>query len=163
MQRKARSLALAIVAMALVIGLVSAVWRTPVAEAQAASNIIYGLTANNQLISFNSLTPFSISSSRAITGLVAGDTLLGIDFRPATGQLYALSGGSRIYTINPITGTATQVGSVPFSPVLNSQVIGVDFNPIPDRIRLVTDAEQNLRLHPDTGALAAMDTNLAYA
>jgi Domain of unknown function (DUF4394) len=166
-KKRFRLFALACANLALVIGLAfglgGALWPTSVTQAQAASNIIYGLTANNQLISFNSLTPNSISSSRAITGLVAGDTLLGMDFRPATGQLMAVSSGNRIYAINPITGAATQVGSAPFTPVLNSQVIGLDFNPIPDRIRLVTDAEQNLRLHPDTGAVAGVDTNLAYA
>ena len=171
LKQKLRTFALAIADLALIIGLAiglaSAFWHAPktqaMMQAQAASNIIYGLTANHQLISFNSLTPNSISSSRALTGLAAGDTLLGMDFRPATGQLIALSSGNRVYAINPITGAATQVGSAPFTPVLNSQVIGLDFNPIPDRIRLVTDAEQNLRLHPDTGAVAGVDTPLAYA
>ncbi len=163
LKKRFRLFALACANLALIIGLISAFWHVPTTQAQATSNIIYGLTANNQLISFNSLTPNSISSSRAITGLAAGDTLLGMDFRPATGQLIAVSSGNRIYAISPITGAATQVGSAPFTPVLNSQVIGLDFNPIPDRIRLVTDAEQNLRLHPDTGAVAGVDTPVAYA
>ena len=167
LQERLRTFGLALANLAIIIGLVSAFWHAPktqaMMQAQAVSNIIYGLTANNQLISFNSLTPNSISSSRAITGLAAGDTLLGMDFRPATGQLMALSSGNRVYTINPITGAATQVGSAPFTPVLNSQTIGVDFNPVPDRIRVVTEGDQNLRLNPDTGGVAATDTNLAYA
>jgi uncharacterized protein (TIGR03437 family) len=163
MQRKFRFIVLALMDAAIISGLVCAFWFRPATQAQATSNIIYGLTANQQLISFNSLTPHSINSTRAITGVAAGDTLVGIDFRPATGQLYAVSSGSRLYTINPVTGAATAVGTTPFSPVLNSAVFGIDFNPIPDRIRLVTDAEQNLRLHPDTGAVAGVDTNVAYA
>ena len=40
---------------------------------------------------------------------------------------------------------------------------GFDFNPTVDRIRVINDADENRRLNPVNGALAATDTNLAYA
>lgn len=124
--------------------------------------IVFAVTASNSLVSFNSLTPGTILSTAPITGLSAGETIVGMDFRPASGQLFAVSSASRIYTINTITGAATAAGPA-FTPVLSGASFGVDFNPVPDRIRLVSDADQNLRLNPNNGALAATDTTLAFA
>jgi hypothetical protein len=142
------------------IGLLTLVfWIAPVA---AEAETIYAVTSTNLLLTFDSATP-GTTTSVAITGLQAGENVLGIDLRPATGQLYALGSTSRLYTINPVTGAATQVGAGPFAPALSGTSFGFDFNPTVDRIRVVSDADQNLRLNPDTGAVAATDTNLAYA
>jgi hypothetical protein len=123
---------------------------------------IYALSTTNSLISFDSATPGTVSGPIAISGLVGGETIMGIDFRPATGQLYALSNQSRLYTINRTTGAATAVGSG-FIPALSGTEFGFDFNPTVDRIRVVSDADQNIRLNPLTGSLAGSDTNLVYA
>ncbi|MBC6608713.1 DUF4394 domain-containing protein [Hymenobacter sp. BT188] len=99
--------------------------------------------------------------NRPITGLSPDDALIGLDFRPATGQLYALSvqrppfpapqGDNRLYTINPATGAATLVAT------LNVRVDdispGFDFNPVVDRIRIVTSSGQNLRVNPTDGTV----------
>ena len=77
----------------------------------AAASTIYGLTVNNGLITFDSATPGTISTIGPISGLQAGEFVLGIDFRPATGGLYGLGSNSNLYLINPLTATATQVGS----------------------------------------------------
>src|SRR3954447_23591927 len=83
---------------------------------------IVGITSTNQLVSFDSATPGTISSAVAITGLVSGDQIQGIDFRPANGVLYALgindtagNDTGRIYTIDIATAVATVVGVAPFS------------------------------------------------
>jgi hypothetical protein len=136
-----------------------ALWMTPVT---GEAETIYAVTSANNLLTFDSATP-GTAASVAITGLQAGENILGIDLRPATGQLYALGSTSRLYTINPVTGAATQVGSGPFTPALSGTSFGFDFNPTVDRIRVVSDADQNIRLNPDTGAVAGIDTNLAYA
>lgn len=61
-----------------------------------------------RLLGFNTATPGTILSDVPITGLIGGDVIVGIDFRPATGQLYGLgSVGGRLYTITPTTGAAT--------------------------------------------------------
>ncbi|QNP53181.1 DUF4394 domain-containing protein [Hymenobacter qilianensis] len=96
-------------------------------------------------------------SSVNITGLGNGETLLAIDFRPATGQLYGVSSASRLYVINQNTGAARAIGSGAFTPALGGNLVGFDFNPTVDRIRLVTSTGQNLRLNPETGAVAATD------
>jgi hypothetical protein len=121
----------------------------------------YAVTATNKLLSFSTATPGAIISTVAITGLQSGDSVVGIDFRPATGQLYAMGSLSNLYTINPQTGVASQIGTT-FSPALTGTSFGFDFNPTVDRIRVVSDAEQNLRLNPVTGAVAMADTPLDY-
>ena len=99
----------------------------------------------------------SVINSATITGLQPMETILSIDFRPATGQLYGLSSGSRLYVINPLTGAARMIGTGPFTPALSGAVAGFDFNPTVDRIRVVTSNGQNLRLNPETGTVAATD------
>ena len=47
--------------------------------------------------------------------------------------------------------------------MLGGSSFGFDFNPAPDRIRVVSNLGQNLRLSPNDGAIAGMDTALAYA
>jgi len=132
--------------------------------ASARAVPIFGINnANNNLVRFDSATPGTIVSSIAITGLVAGDTIVGLDFRPVDGKLFGLGSGSRLYIIDPATGVATQVGTGTFTTPLSGSAFGFDFNPTVDRIRVVSDADQDLRLDPNTAAIAGIDTNLAYA
>jgi hypothetical protein len=128
--------------------------RSPVAVT------LYGVTPTNALISFNSATPGTLLTTVGISGLQVGESVLGIDARPATGQIYALGSSGRIYTIDPVSGQALQIG-VPIA--LNGTEFGVDFNPTVDRLRIISNAEQNLRVHPDTGAVAGTDTPLTPA
>ena len=105
-----------------------------------------------------------IKSRLPIYGLTPGDQLVGIDFRPATGQLYGLStpgggpGSAQLYIIDTETAIAMKVGAP--NAVLGGTSFGFDFNPVPDRIRVVSNAGQNLRLNPNDGASAGMDTDL---
>lgn len=121
------------------------------------------LTTGNNLLEFQNVTP-GVVTSVGVTGLAAGDTLVGIDFRPANRQLYGLSiragGVGRIYRINATTGAATLVSTV--NTALVGTSFGIDFNPVVDRLRVVSDADQNLRINVDTG-VAAVDTSLLYS
>src|SRR5262245_22592650 len=60
------------------------------------SGEVFGVTVDNTLISFNAGNPQGLASAVGITGLNANDLILGIDFRPGTGELYALSNHDRI-------------------------------------------------------------------
>jgi hypothetical protein len=119
--------------------------------------VFYGLTTNNSVIKYNAKTAETAGATITVTGLAAGETLLSIDFRPATGQLYALANSSKLYTINLNTGAATVVGAAAFIPAISGTSANIDFNPTVDRVRLVSNTGQNLRLNPETGAVAATD------
>lgn len=155
---KGRWLTVALLTLLQAYAICSAQAQTPQSEGS-----VWALTTTNKLVNFSSLAPGTIRSNLTITGLQAGEALVGIDFRPRTGQLFGIGSTSRVYTINISTGAATQVGTAAFTPALNGTKFGVDFNPVPDRIRLVSEADQNLRLNPDTGGLAGTDTTLVYA
>ncbi len=129
----------------------------------AIEGTVFAVTNGNNLISFNQFTPSALTKMpTAITGLQAGELVMGIDFRPRTGVLFAVTNQSRVYTINTMTAAATVVGAAPFTPAVTGASFGVDFNPVPDRIRFVTDADQDLRLNPNDGTVAGTDTALAF-
>lgn len=122
---------------------------------------VFAVTESQALIRFNAGTPRRIEQRQPISGLAAGETLVGIDFRVARGVLYGLTSAGRLVTIDTATAAIKPVGSAP--PVaLQGTRFGVDFNPVADRVRVVSDSGQNLRLHPDTGALAATDPPLTH-
>ncbi|MBU6411997.1 MAG: DUF4394 domain-containing protein [Planctomycetes bacterium] len=129
----------------------------------ASAEGIVGLTLNNELVRFDSASPNATFGTVAVSGLQAGERLLGIDFRPATGQLFGIGSDSRLYKVNVVTGVATQVGSGQFSTLLTANNYGFDFNPTVDRIRVVGSNGQNLRLNPITGGVAAVDGTIVYA
>ncbi len=138
-----------------------------VLEHRDAASVLFGLADNNFLVRFDSATPGTINSVALVSGLQAGERLVGIDFRPRTGQLFGIGivdGGAtvdtlRVYTINPLTGAATLIpGSSSFT-VANGDSYGVDFNPTVDRIRVTNDADDNLRVNPNNGARADSPVN----
>jgi hypothetical protein len=150
-----KRLALGGVALALALG---ATGMAPGAFAAGDPDVV-ALTATNELVRFNDARPDRILARVAVSGLAGGETLLGIDVRPATGQLFGVSSASKLYVIDVATGAATPSGA-PLVPALNfDNEIGVDFNPTVDRLRIVTDKGQNLRVNVDTGGVADNDPN----
>jgi hypothetical protein len=123
----------------------------------------YAITPSNRLLSFDVRTPYRLRGDQRVRGLAPGETVVGIDFRPANGKLYAVGSTSRVYVVDLASARATAVGA-PFTPALDGQEFGVDFNPQADRLRVVSNLGQNLRIVPDTGQVAANtgDTPLTY-
>ncbi|MBD3883071.1 DUF4394 domain-containing protein [Phormidium tenue FACHB-886] len=131
---------------------------SPLAAPTPSTAKFVGLAENNALAFFNSDSLSNVTRVN-VSGLQSGENLLGIDFRPATGQLFGVGSTSRLYSINTQTGAATQVGTGQFAVPLNGTSFGIDFNPTVDRLRIVSNTGQNLRLNPDTGAV--VDANPA--
>ncbi len=147
---------------------------------QLKAELLIGLTVQNSLISFDSATPGTVFVS-PISGLLAGESLFGIDRRPQIGPnngvLYGFAanisgtGTGRIYSLNAITGAATLVSTLAADPAdtiapfpfttVSGVAFGVDFNPVPDRLRVVSNTGQNLRINVDNG-LVQLDVPLAY-
>jgi hypothetical protein len=109
------------------------------------------------------------SNDVAVSGLAAGEQLIGIDRRPKTGAIYAvgkLGTAGRLYTVDPSTGAATFVATLvtaptvvngPRTPIaLSGTEFGLDFNPAADALRIVSDTGQNLRVIPSDRMPAAI-------
>ena len=124
--------------------------------------LAFGLTTGNALIRFNTATPAMVLGRATLSGLQAGETLLGIDFRPANNTLYGVGSSGRLYAVNPTSGAARMVGAGPLDPAPRSSALGVDVNPVPDRLRVVGTDGQNLRVNMDTLDVI-VDGALAYA
>jgi hypothetical protein len=119
---------------------------------------LYGLTADQRLVWFKSTLPSFAKSIGSITNLSGDAKLLGIDFRPATGELWALGDQGGLYVIDTKTAEASfraqaTLSGAPFVP--SGAAFGVDFNPTVDRLRVVSDTGQNLRINVDTGAVTS--------
>jgi Domain of unknown function (DUF4394) len=119
----------------------------------------YALSDANTLVSFNPAAP-AVGTSIPVTGLMAGETLVGIDVRPANGVLYALGVDAAIntatlYTISPLTGVATVVGTLSglSGNLTTASGYGFDFNPVSGFIRVTTDTGLNFRINPDTASV----------
>lgn len=131
----------------------------------AAVDLLVGLTVSNRLVSFNSAAPTQLTNNVAISGLQAGETILGIDMRPSNGLLYGLGSSNRVYVLDASTGAVTS--SVAMSgATLAGNAFGIDFNPVADSaglpsLRVVSDAEQNLRINVATGAVTVDSPLLA--
>jgi hypothetical protein len=141
----------------------------------AAAQLAYGLSTPvntptvTNLVSFDLSTPGTFATTVATTGLAAGQELVGLDTRPATGELFALgynptSTQAQLYRVNPTTAALTAVGNaLTLNLGTTTTRIGFDFNPTVDRIRVTSGSRANYRLNPNNGALAATDGQLAYA
>ncbi len=118
------------------------------------------LTVGGKLISFNRDSPSTLVGSIGVSGLASGETLVGIDVRPATNTLYGLGSLGNLYTLAPATGVATAVAKLtadgtdstaPFT-ALSGTSFGIDFNPVADRLRVISNNGQDLRINVETGA-----------
>ena len=124
---------------------------------------IYAVDLANHFALFHSATPGAVDRDLAITGLLAGDRIVGIDFRPADGKLYGVGTDSRVYTVDTVSAVASPVG-VSFTPALDGEHFGVALDAASDRIRIQSaESGQNLRLDPTTGQVTDVDPVLTYA
>jgi len=123
---------------------------------------LWGVDEQDRFVVFRSAAAGEPSDPVAITGLEAGEHVLAMDVRPATGDLLALGSTSRLYGLDPGTAIASVISVDPFVPPVAGAAFGLDVNPVVDRVRIVSDLQENLRVNPDTGASPVIDTPLSY-
>lgn len=119
-----------------------------------SKGITFYALAGSTLDKYSTSNPEKILRSVEIKGLQNNEKILGLDYRPRTGQLYGLGSDSRVYIVNPSSGVASFAFSLSSSidgmPVkLSGQSFGFDFNPQVDRLRIISNTGQNLRVVPD--------------
>lgn len=125
---------------------------------QAQAERFFGLTSGNAIVTFDSSAPGVTTSSGTIAGL-GGDTLTGLDLRPANRTLYSVGTSGNLYAISKnargVNYTATSLGVITGATPTGSS-FGIDFNPTVDRLRLTSDTNQNLRINPNVMPPAAI-------
>lgn len=141
------------------------------ASAQAVT--LVGLNSQGQLARIDTAS-IGTATNVDISGLMAGDRLVGIDTRPKDGKIYGVSTMNQLYTVNEMTGAASWVAALS-APVIQSNLgYGIDFNPVADfgtgaSLRLVSSAGDNFAINAATGVvgnaankIAAGFTGVAY-
>ena len=119
----------------------------------------YALTSTGRILGFDTAKPTKIKTEVRVTGLGTNESLIQLDYRPATGTFYGMTNQVRLCTINPVTGVASLVSNTAFTTeTLTGPVI--DFNPVADRLRVIA-SQQNLRVNPVDGT-AATDTDVFF-
>ena len=145
-----------------------------------AQETLLGLDGSNNIISVQSNLP-AVGTPVAVSGLVMGDSLVGIDFRPGTGELYAIGSLNNVYTLDLTTFGATVVGNFadgvnddPAGPgALSGNQFAFDFNPAftPDATqnasgsfaRIISDTDTNRVINGNTGEyLGGAKTDVFY-
>lgn len=117
--------------------------------------------ASPELVRFDSSSPGTIVAREQVTGLLAGETVAGIDQRPATGEILALTSMNRVLLLDPQDGTMSNPGAMGGTFAATASA-GWDVNPAADRLRAVNPANDNGRFNPVTLMYVQDDTDLAY-
>lgn len=124
--------------------------------------------SDGKLYTFDAQAPtLLIGTPITITGITSGQVLVGMDYRPNTGELIGLgynsgTNAARLYTINTTSGAATAIGAADITLTLGTGPVAFDFNPTVDRIRVMGSNNKNYRLNPNNGAIGATDLDLNY-
>jgi hypothetical protein len=134
-----------------------------------AADHLYGITAAAppHLVSFESDAPTAFTGDRAISGVTAGDAIVGMDVSPRDGGLYVLArsgaGAGRLYSLDPGTGALTAIATLAADPTdasapyssLAATAFGVDFIPQSNQLRIVArdSGDANLRVNVANGAV----------
>ena len=130
---------------------------------------IFGLTTSNEIKVFDSGSPMSITSSGAVTGLNAGDTLVALDYQPASGNVLLLGSQGSIYKLNSLSGfsfAATLLNVL--DPIVPGADFAFDFNPAfmaGAFARIISNENDNRVINGSTGQyLAPVEkTDVFYA
>lgn len=133
------------------------------ASSQAVTLI--GLNSQSQLSRIDT-ADIGAAMNMDITGLMAGDRLVGIDTRPKDGKIYGVSTMNQIYTVDEMTGAATWVAALS-APVVQANLgYGIDFNPVADfgtaaSLRLVSSSGNNYAINASTGVVGNAANTIA--
>lgn len=126
---------------------------------------VVGLTDDQRLVTFSDDDPSRVRTLGAIRGLTTDAKIVGIDYRPASGNdgdsgdLYGLGDRGGVYTIDE--GADATLRSR-LDVALVGTRFGVDFNPVVDRMRIISDTGQNLRHNVDVNGGTLSDGTLTY-
>lgn len=136
-----------------------------VAGASAQAVTLVGLNSQGQISRIDTAN-IAGATHVDISGLAAGDRLVGLDTRPKDGRLYGVSLSNQLYTVDELSGAATFVAALS-APVIQAGLgYGIDFNPVADfgsgaSLRLVSSAGDNFAVNATTGVVGNAANKIA--
>lgn len=131
----------------------------------ASATSLFGVTADNQLVSFDSANPTSITSSVQISGLFQSDgttanplgSLVNITYNYNDGQLYGIDNNANFYRVG--TNGSTTLLSSSIAP--NGFNSGLGFDPFFGNLVYGTDANEKFTLGSNGSILGSSTFNYA--
>jgi hypothetical protein len=138
---------------------------------------LYGLTAENRLVSINLNDPSMVTINQdpmaepptdTISGLGTNERLVGIDTRPSNGVIYSVSNLGRLYTVNSFSAEANDLGLLRADPAdttnpftaLAGTTFAIEFDPMTTGMRIVSDIEQSLSIADPANPMVVTDAPL---
>ena len=143
-----------------------------------APNNLFAITDAGRLVEFDRNNPGTLLSNRALSGIGAGETVIGMDYRAGTNGTethyvvtrVGTSTDGKLYTVTP-QGAASAVmgppslpnnptGTATFALPAGSASYGVDINPSTGALRITTDNAGNIEVNVSTlvvSSLAALN------
>lgn len=131
--------------------------------------LLFGVTTDNQLVSFDSANPSNFLSSAAISGLLAADGVTAdpsgaivnmaarLGTEPGSVTFWGLDGNANLYNIH-LSGATTLISSG-FSP--SGFSAGFSYDPFNDNLIYAGDNAENFSL--SLNGVATANMNLTYA
>lgn len=123
----------------------------------AKAELIFAVSAQNQLLVFDSTTPDTLNNAYAFTGVQPAERIVGLDYRGNV--LFGLGDANRLYTIDTNSGAATLING-PLSPSLNGVSFG--FDDTPAGLVVVSDTDKSRTIDPVNGIYASLNPDLTY-
>jgi hypothetical protein len=135
----------------------------PTPPPEVEGDALYAADDENNLFLIGTEDPGTVVRTWKISGLPFLRHIVGIDFRPSTGELYGVGNDGRVYVIDTETGAATPVSSEPFTSEIGLfDHFGMTFEADPERIRLIAGWGGNWSIDPDDGT-AVREADVRYA
>ena len=145
---------------------VAAALAAAFASAPASAVTLVGLTSTAQLVTFDSSTPTAVLPSAVISGLLAGENIVSIDYRNPDNTIYGLGSLGNLYSLNATTGVATATGATGLIPATAAGVTyEVDWNPNNNNLRIIGNsaAPNSNRAFTFSTGVTAVQTALTRA
>jgi Domain of unknown function (DUF4394) len=123
-----------------------------------SASTLFGVTSNNELVSFDTSSPSSFQTSVTITGLAnINDSILNLSFNPQVGSFYGIDNSANFYQIS-FAGVATQITTT-FAPTGFSA--GFAYDPFSGDFVYAGDNAENFSL--TIGGAATTNPNFTFA
>lgn len=136
-------------------------WAIGLAIPNGNAPDVFAVRGGNQLVTFTINSPGDSVLPVGMIPLNGVESVVGLDFRPATDELFALTNSGRLLLVSPVDASATEINAN-VAPAATPPLLAGAFNPAADALRIVSDLAQILRVPTNLALPAIVDGTLGY-